>query len=354
MGMAFDTARSVDLLLERDDALATLSDALDARSRRPRQRASSSRVRQASARPRSSARSARASIRAPRSWSEPAIHSRRRARSGRCSTSPRNAASSSDLVRLGAPPSDVFAALHDAAGGRQPTVLVLEDLHWADEATLDVLRLLARRVETLPVLVVVNVPRRRAPQRRTPSASSSVIWRRWRPSSASTSTRSRSRRSRSSRSATRSTPLELHRRTGGNPFFATEVLASGRTTVPATVRDVVLGRVAALDPERDPARRDRRALAPGRGAMAPRGSSRRAGRPARRLPGLGSLVAGASHVSFRHELARIAVAKSDVTDASTCPAPTDPRGARRSIRRRSSTTPGSRTMRKRRATQSPP
>ena len=40
--------------------------------------------------------------------------------------------------------------------GRAPTVLVLEDLHWADEATLDVLRLLARRVETVPALVLAS------------------------------------------------------------------------------------------------------------------------------------------------------------------------------------------------------
>jgi predicted ATPase len=39
---------------------------------------------------------------------------------------------------------------------RPPTVFVLEDVHWADEATLDVLRLLARRVETVPALVVAS------------------------------------------------------------------------------------------------------------------------------------------------------------------------------------------------------
>jgi predicted ATPase len=34
--------------------------------------------------------------------------------------------------------------------------LVLEDLHWADEATLDVIRLLARRVESVPALIVAS------------------------------------------------------------------------------------------------------------------------------------------------------------------------------------------------------
>ncbi len=35
-------------------------------------------------------------------------------------------------------------------------------------------------------------------------------------------------------------------RTGGNPFYVTEVLASGAGTVPVTVRDAVLARVARL------------------------------------------------------------------------------------------------------------
>ena len=45
------------------------------------------------------------------------------------------------------------ALLHELARGA-PTVLVLEDLHWADEATLDVVRLLARKADTAPALVL--------------------------------------------------------------------------------------------------------------------------------------------------------------------------------------------------------
>ncbi len=37
---------------------------------------------------------------------------------------------------------------------RQPFVLILEDLHWADQATLDLLVVLSRRVPSMPVLVV--------------------------------------------------------------------------------------------------------------------------------------------------------------------------------------------------------
>ena len=38
----------------------------------------------------------------------------------------------------------------------RPTVLVVEDVHWADEATLDVLKFLVRRISALPVLLVLT------------------------------------------------------------------------------------------------------------------------------------------------------------------------------------------------------
>ena len=39
---------------------------------------------------------------------------------------------------------------------------------------------------------------------------------------------------------------DLHARTGGNPFYVTEVLVgAARRTIPATVRDAVLARAAA-------------------------------------------------------------------------------------------------------------
>ncbi len=61
-----------------------------------------------------------------------------------------------DVVATGAKPHDVVGALIRELGARAPTVLVLEDLHWADEATLDVLRLLARRIATVSALVLAS------------------------------------------------------------------------------------------------------------------------------------------------------------------------------------------------------
>src|SRR5207237_196100 len=47
---------------------------------------------------------------------------------------------------------DYLAAL----AARQPLVLLLEDLHWADPASLDLLRGLARSLATLPVLLLAT------------------------------------------------------------------------------------------------------------------------------------------------------------------------------------------------------
>jgi len=69
-------------------------------------------------------------------------------------------------------PEAVFGAAVEELSASGPTVLVVEDVHWADDATLDVLSHLARRVHTLPAAVVLSVrdeavTPRRWPRRRT-------------------------------------------------------------------------------------------------------------------------------------------------------------------------------------------
>ena len=53
-------------------------------------------------------------------------------------------------------PYQVAAALIDELGRDKPTVVVVEDVHWADEATVDVLRLVARRIAAARVLIVLS------------------------------------------------------------------------------------------------------------------------------------------------------------------------------------------------------
>src|SRR5947209_17769878 len=48
------------------------------------------------------------------------------------------------------------AALDEMAAGRVPSITVIEDAHWADEATLDLLKFLGRRITRLNVMLVVT------------------------------------------------------------------------------------------------------------------------------------------------------------------------------------------------------
>src|SRR6202041_3248301 len=84
----------------------------------------------------------------------------------------------------------------------------------------------------------------------------------------------------------------LYVKTGGNPFFVTEVLAAEGRGVPDTVRDAVLARAARLSPGAH------RALE----AVAPEAASH-----LDECLSSGMLVPAIAAVSFRHELARLAV-----------------------------------------------
>ncbi len=64
-------------------------------------------------------------------------------------------------VRRGAAVHDILPLLLDELG-RAPTLVVIEDVHWADEATLDLIALLGRRVRSTPRARRGVVPRRRA------------------------------------------------------------------------------------------------------------------------------------------------------------------------------------------------
>ena len=51
---------------------------------------------------------------------------------------------------------DIFATALGELARERPTVLVVEDAHWADDATLDVLGFLARRVTEMGALLVLT------------------------------------------------------------------------------------------------------------------------------------------------------------------------------------------------------
>ena len=135
----------------------------------------------------------------------------------------------------------VLTGLTAALGHGRPAVLVIEDLHWADDATLDVLAYLARRLEQLRLLLVVSL---------RPEDSSSVALRRFLGGLPARGT-VRVELSPLSRAAVAElndggvwNTDELFRVTGGNAFYVTEALAgSPAGGVPQTVTDAVLARL---------------------------------------------------------------------------------------------------------------
>jgi predicted ATPase len=61
------------------------------------------------------------------------------------------------LCRAEAKRDQLYGALvRQLSGLRTLTVIVIEDVHWADEATLDLLSYLGRRIQHLPVLLLVT------------------------------------------------------------------------------------------------------------------------------------------------------------------------------------------------------
>ena len=126
--------------------------------------------------------------------------------------------------------------------------VVFEDLHWADSATLDLLRVVGRRLPETPILLIGtfrahdlddehplratlgDIPSRVIVELQVPPLTAGAV-----------------------EALSAGSGIDgagLHEVTGGNAFFVTEILAvGGATTVPPTVRDAVAARVARLSPD---------------------------------------------------------------------------------------------------------
>src|ERR1700723_33553 len=146
-------------------------------------------------------------------------------------------------VNSGANREEIFTAALDEME-REKALMVFEDMHWADEATLDLLKYLGRRIHRIHAMLAVTYrddevgPRHPLkfvigdlPRESTRRMSLSPL--------------SEPAVARLAREAGRSSQ-DLHSITGGNPFFVTEALAGVTDTVPVTVRDAVLARAARL------------------------------------------------------------------------------------------------------------
>lgn len=137
---------------------------------------------------------------------------------------------------------DTFLGELSSTGG-EPVVLVLEDLQWADEATLDLLRFVTRRLDRIGCLILATHRddlRPEHPLRRTfGSLVGPLVTRLHLPPLSPTAVRTLV--------GDRNVDADsLHASTGGNPFFLVESLAHTPGALPASVRDLILARTANL------------------------------------------------------------------------------------------------------------
>ncbi|MFL5726368.1 MAG: ATP-binding protein [Chloroflexota bacterium] len=144
--------------------------------------------------------------------------------------------------------SDVARAFLAALRFDRGVVVLLDDLHWADEATIDVLRFAGRRIESTRALVVGalrddELGRDHPLRLLLGDLATSRAVSRLRVTPLSVAAVAELARE------TDLDPGELHARTHGNPFFVTEVIAAAPDRLPATVRDAVLSRAARLSPQ---------------------------------------------------------------------------------------------------------
>lgn len=208
-----------------------------------------------------------------------------------------------ELVSGGARPHEVATGVLQELRMR-PTVLVIEDAHWADEATLDVLVMLATRIGSCPALVLASF----RDDELDHSDQLKIVLGELRGGMPRIKLDPLSPAAVAEMAASHGVDAEeLYVRTGGNPFFVIEVLAAGGAQIPETVRDAILARTIRLS---EPARAllDAVAVVPGQVELwlleLLAGNLN---------PGLdeclsaGMLRAGSTHVAFRHELARQAV-----------------------------------------------
>jgi DNA-binding CsgD family transcriptional regulator/tetratricopeptide (TPR) repeat protein len=198
----------------------------------------------------------------------------------------------------------VFTALLDELGGGAVTVMVVEDVHWADDASLDALAFLARRIERLPALLVLtyrddDVPIE-APLRR-------VLGGLRNPVAVQVPLAPLSVNAVMQLAGQQEAGLRVHASTQGNPFFVTELLAAEHEGTPASVSHAVLARVARL-PSPTRALLDLLAVVPARAeaalldALCPEWLEQAAAAEER-----GVVEWQTDGLAFRHELARRAV-----------------------------------------------
>jgi DNA-binding CsgD family transcriptional regulator/tetratricopeptide (TPR) repeat protein len=153
------------------------------------------------------------------------------------------------LLERVAPQERIFTSLLDTLQKPALTrVLVLEDVHWADNATLDLIKFLGRRIPALRAVLILTF---RSDEIGASHRLSEVLGDL--PSASTLRLMLKPLTREGVDELARQAGLEsrgVFEATAGNPFFVTELLAnaSGAATLPASVRDAVWARLGRLGP----------------------------------------------------------------------------------------------------------
>ncbi|HEX9065535.1 MAG TPA: AAA family ATPase [Streptosporangiaceae bacterium] len=214
------------------------------------------------------------------------------------------------LCRAGEPRENLFRALlRQVSEPESQHVLVIEDVHWADEATIDLLKFLSRRIRTAAALIIVTYrddglaaddplvaalgeitrhgSTRRIGLARLSAAAVGIL-----------------------ASGSGLDAAELYRLTGGNSFYVSEVLQAGLGRVPESAREAVLARAAGLS-GRSRAVLEAAALAGSGVEFSLVAAVTDCPPPAvDEVLSSGLLFGEAGTLRFRHEIARLAVEQS--------------------------------------------
>lgn len=169
-----------------------------------------------------------------------------------------NAAPTADATSLPGAQTRFFAGLSETLchllGGPAPGVFFLDDAHWADEASLDLLAYLTRRLNDLPVLLILAWSdttgeaarlRRLVTEAQRADTGRLLTLTRWRPSDVYALVADHEK------SGARAAEItdRLYRETEGLPYFVMEYLAALHSqpdswTIPQSIRDLLAGRLA--------------------------------------------------------------------------------------------------------------
>ena len=214
-----------------------------------------------------------------------------------------------DLLNCNEEPTRIFAEVVDQLRSPlRPTVLVIEDLHWADQGTLDLIRYLGRRVGDTGSVVILTY---RDDEVGSDHPLRSVVGHLGRLESCvriAVPPLSESAVANLAKD-TAVDPAELYEVTGGNAFFVTEVIA-GDGGMPRSVGDAVIARLLPLG---DGPRRVVETAAVAPRSLAVRDAVALAGGAARDVDmalASGVIEPDPGGLRFRHELARSAVEAS--------------------------------------------